>query len=204
MSGYACFPVGELQTNCWLLWDDGGHAALIDPGDEPFRLLRALEERGLTLDVILLTHAHFDHMLAVPALQEATGAPLFVHEDDAPALIDDEKSLTVWVGTSCRLMADRLLKDGDTVTVGDLTLTVIHTPGHTPGSCCYAVGDWLFSGDTLFVGSVGRTDFPGGSMPVLRQSLRRLATLSDDLLLLPGHEQSGTLGREKRTNPFMV
>lgn len=204
MSGYACFPVGQLQANCWLLWDDDGHALLIDPGDESERLLRALRDRELTLSAIVLTHAHFDHMMAVPALQEATGAPLFVHEADVPALSDDHKSLTSWVGVSCRLVADRVLHGGESVTVGDITLEVVHTPGHTPGSCCFRWGTLLFTGDTLFVGSVGRTDFPGGDPAVLCRSLQQLKALPDDWMILPGHEGVGTLGNEKKTNPFMV
>ncbi len=204
MSGYACFPVGQLQANCWLVWDNSGHAALIDPGDEASRLLRALDERGLTLSAILLTHVHFDHMMAVAALQQATGAPLLVHEADAPALTDAEKSLTSWVGVSCNLVADRLLKDGDTVAVGDLAFAVYHTPGHTPGSCCYQTENWLFTGDTLFAGSIGRTDFPGGDMTVMRQSLRRLAALPEEWLVLPGHEETSTIEVEKQTNYYMV
>lgn len=204
MSGYACFPVGQLQANCWLVWDEGGHAAVIDPGDEAPRLLQALNERGLSLSAILLTHAHFDHMMAVEALQQATGAPLLVHAADAPALTDNQKSLTAWVGATCHLSADRLLHDGDTVAVGDLTFTVHHTPGHTPGSCCYQTENWLFTGDTLFAGSIGRTDFPGGDMAVMRQSLRRLAALPAEWLVLPGHEEPSTIQYEKETNPFMV
>ncbi len=204
MSGYACFPVGQLQANCWLVWDDGGHAVLIDPGDEAARLLRALAQRDLTLSAILLTHAHFDHMMAAEALQQQTGAPLLVHEADAPALTDPTKSLTVWAGVDCVLTADRLLKDGDTVTAGDLTFTVYHTPGHTPGSCCYGMNTWLFTGDTLFAGSIGRTDFPGGDIAAMRRSLCRLAALPDEWLVLPGHEGESTIGYEKQTNPYMV
>lgn len=204
MSGYTCFPVGQLQANCWLVWDDSGHGALIDPGDEASRLLRAVEERGLTLSAILLTHVHFDHMMAAKALQQATGAPLLVHEADASALTDPQKSLTMWVGTTCNLTADRLLREGDTVAVGNLSLTVYHTPGHTPGSCCFQTEHWLFTGDTLFAGSIGRTDFPGGNVADMRDSLRRLATLPDEWIVLPGHEQTSTLKAEKETNPYMV
>ena len=204
MSGYACFPVGQLQANCWLVWDDEFHAVLIDPGDEASRLLRALNERGLVLSAILLTHVHFDHMMAVKALQQATAAPLLVHEADAPALTDSQKSLTAWLGVTCNLTADRLLKEGDTVTAGTLTFTVYHTPGHTPGSCCFQTENWLFTGDTLFAGSIGRTDFPGGNSAAMRQSLRRLAALPEEWLVLPGHEETSTIGIEKQTNGYMV
>lgn len=204
MSGYACFSVGQLQANCWLVWDDNGHAACIDPGDEAPRLLRALNERGLTLSAILLTHVHFDHMMAVEALQQATGAPLMVHAADVPALTDSQKSLTAWVGGVCTLAADRLLHEGDTVAVGELTLTVYHTPGHTPGSCCFQTENWLFTGDTLFAASIGRTDFPGGSVTDMRESLRRLATFPEEWRVLPGHEGESTIKWEKQTNPYMV
>lgn len=198
------FPVGSLQANCWLVWDEQGHGVLIDPGDEAPRLLQALKQRQLALDAILLTHAHFDHMMAVPALQAATGAPLLVHEGEREALTDGTKSLTVWAGRSCELTADRLLKEGDTVTVGDLRFAVWHTPGHTPGSCCFLAEGYLFSGDTLFAGTTGRTDFPGGSGTALRESLRRLSGLPEDVVLCPGHEGNSTIGRERKTNPFLV
>lgn len=201
---YCCFPVGALQANCWLLWDEQKNALLIDPGDEAPRLLHALRERDLTLKAILLTHVHFDHMMAVPALQETTGAPLMVHAGDAPALTDGELSLTIWQGIPCLLTADRLLQEGDTVTVGDMELAVLHTPGHTPGSCCYRCGDDLFAGDTLFAGSVGRTDFPGGDRMAQRESLRRLAALPDTVRVLSGHESATTIGYEKYHNPYMM
>ena len=201
---YCCFPVGELQANCWLLWDKTKKAVLIDPGDKALRLLNAIEERGLILTAILLTHVHFDHMLAVPAIQQATGVPLLVHEGDADALTDGHRSLTTWVGAECRLSADRLLREGDTVAVGESTLTVLHTPGHTPGSCCFLYDDLLFTGDTLFAGSVGRTDFPGGDFRVQQETLRRLATLPHDLRVLPGHDGETTIGREKATNLYMM
>ena len=199
-----CFPVGQLQANCYVVWDDTRHAAVIDPGDEAGRLWHFLQSEDLTLTAILLTHAHVDHMMGVRGLQARSGAPLLLHAADAPALTDSEKSLTSWFDPTYTLTADRLLADGDTVTVGEERLTVIHTPGHTPGSCCYRWDDLLFTGDTLFAGTVGRTDFPGGSFSVLKQSLARLATLPDTCRILAGHEGESTLGHEKKTNPFMV
>ena len=198
-----CLPVGQLQANCWLLWDDSRRAIVIDPGDEPLRILRALQEENLFLQQILLTHVHVDHMLAVPDLQRATGAPLAVHTDDAPALTDGTKSLTTHFGTSCLLTADRLLNEGDVVMVGDMRVTVWHTPGHTPGSCCYHVENCLFTGDTLFAGSVGRTDLPGGNYHTLRNSLRRLAAYPDNLQLFPGHEGVSNLAYEQQNNFFL-
>lgn len=203
MIGHDCLPVGSMQANCWLLWDENGTAVLIDPGDEPDRLLRVLKDRRLTLGAILLTHAHFDHLMAVPALREQTDAPLCIHEAEAITLGDARRNLTPYTGTPLELTADRLLTDGETVTVGSMTFTVLHTPGHTPGGCCYRIGDRLFTGDTLFAGSMGRTDFPGGSGVQLKDSLRRLAALEESLQVLPGHEGTSTIGREKKINPFM-
>ena len=199
-----CLPVGQLQANCYIVWDETRCAMVIDPGDESGRILRLLREESLELTAILLTHAHVDHMMGVRGLQAATNAPLWLHAADAPALNDSEKSLTNWFDPTYTLTADRLLADGDELMVGNEVLTVIHTPGHTPGSCCYRCGDLLFTGDTLFAGTVGRTDFPGGSFSVLKQSLQRLASLPDDCRILAGHEGESTLGCEKKTNPFMV
>ena len=204
MMQYACYPVGELQANCWMVWDDTRSAVLIDPGDEASWLLKVLNERGLTLKAIFLTHAHFDHMMAVPALQKATGAPLYVHAADCPALSDGSLSLTDWVGKPCILTANYRLQDGERVTVGDTTFTVVHTPGHTVGSCCYLAEGVLFSGDTLFSRSVGRTDFLGGDPFALQESLRRLAKLPAETMVLPGHGESTTIGKETMSNPYMT
>lgn len=204
MMPYACYPVGELQANCYMVWDDTDSAVLIDPGDMAPWLLRELARRELTLKAIFLTHAHFDHMMAVPALQAATHAPLYVHTADAPALSDGNLSLTNWVGKPCLLTANHRLQEGDTVTVGNTTFTVLHTPGHTVGSCCYLAENTLFSGDTLFAGSVGRTDFPGGDPAAQRESLRRLATLPAETVVLPGHNEPTTIGRERAVNPYMT
>ena len=147
---YRCFPVGAYQANCCLLCDDHQNAVLIDPGAEPERLLARVREAGVTVQAILLTHAHFDHIQAVRELQEATAAPLYVHEAEVPSLTDPSLSLVPY---PYELTADRVLHDGETVTVGALQFTVLHTPGHTPGSVCYVFGDNLITGDTLFLGS---------------------------------------------------
>lgn len=197
------YPVGALQANCVLLSDGNGHTAVIDPGDEAPRLLTHLRELGGRVDAILLTHAHFDHMLAVRELQTATAAPLFVHEADEPALFDEMLNLMPAYRLPYALKADRLLHDGDTVTVGELTFEVLHTPGHTPGSCCYRCDDLLISGDTLFAGSMGRTDFAGGSTAEMFRSLQRLSKLPEALRVIPGHGEETTIGYECRYNPFM-
>ncbi len=200
----AVYPVGDYQANCTVLSDGAGHVCVIDPGDEAPRLLARLEQLGGTVDAVLLTHAHFDHLLAVRAIQEATGALLYVHEADAPALADAGLSLIPSHRLPYTLTADRLLRDGDDITVGALTLRVLHTPGHTAGSCCYRVGDTLIAGDTLLAGSIGRTDFPGGDMRQMLASLRRLAELPETMQVIAGHGESTTIGYERRYNPYMA
>ncbi len=198
------YPLGAYQANCVVLSDENGSLVVIDPGDEAPRLLARLQESGETVVAILLTHAHFDHLLAVRELQEVTGAPLYVHAADAVALSNTALSLIPPSRLPYPLTADRLLNDGDTVTAGKLVLEVLHTPGHTPGSCCYRCGDLLVTGDTLFRGSVGRTDFPGGSTAALFNSLRRLAALPATLRVIPGHGEETTLDCERRCNPYLV
>ena len=198
------FPVGELRANCVILCDGNGHAAVVDPGGEASRILEKVCAMGATVDAILLTHAHFDHLLGVRDLQAATGAPLFVHEDDAAALSDASLNLMSMVCTPYALSADRLLKDGDAVSVGTDTWTVLHTPGHTRGSVCYYGDGVLVSGDTLFAGSMGRTDLPGGSTTQMVQSLRRLSALPEDVRVIAGHGEETTIGFERRHNPFLM
>ncbi len=200
---YLCLPVGQLQANCYLVWDEHRRAVIIDPGDESDHLLRILQQRDLSLCAILLTHTHFDHIMATNALKTETGAPIMVHKAEVPALTDERINLSSMIGFPYRTAADRLLQDGEEVTVGDLTFTVVHTPGHTVGSCCYAIGDLLFSGDTLFADSIGRTDFPGGSMTVMQESLSKLCTYPDHIVVLSGHGEATTIGREKTHNPFL-
>ena len=200
----AYYPVGALQANCVVLSDENGHLAVVDPGAEPSRLWAHITALGGTVEAILLTHVHFDHVLAVRELQEKCGAPLLVHEADAAALSDPARSLIPSYDLPYALKADRLLCDGDTVAVGDMELEVLHTPGHTPGSCCYRCGDVLVSGDTLFAGSIGRTDLPGGDTATMFRTLRRLAALPDSLRILPGHGEETSLARERLYNPFLA
>ncbi len=197
--------VGALSTNCYLLWDDAGHALAIDPGDEADRILEELAARALTLDAILLTHLHVDHVLAVPALTAATGARLILPKEEKPALTDDLRSLMVWLPPQERLTLcpDRFVTEGDTVQVGEISLSVWHTPGHTAGSSCYVTEDTVFAGDTLFAGSVGRTDFPSGDLAALQRSLSRLAADGGTRRVLSGHGAPTDIGTERRTNPYM-
>ena len=197
-----CLPVGMLQANAYLVWE-GHDAVLIDPGAEPERLLRAVRERALQLHALLLTHAHFDHILAASEIKEQTGAALIAPQGEAAALADPSYNLSDMVRSPCTLTADRLVSDGEELIFGALTFSVIHTPGHTAGGVCYRSGDLLFTGDTLFAGSVGRTDLPGGSAPALKESLRRLMAIEEDLTVLPGHGEESRLLVEKTGNPFM-
>lgn len=199
-----CLPLGAMQANCYLLSDDKGITAVIDPGDEAATILETVRGEGLAVEAILLTHAHFDHILAADEVRLETGAPVYVYEADAPALADPRRSLTMLAQSGAgTLQADRLLKDGEMLRVGELSVVVLHTPGHTPGSCCFWCGDALFSGDTLFAGSIGRTDFPGGDDQAMAASLRMLAALEGDIRVFPGHGESTTLSRERVENPYL-
>ncbi len=198
-------PVGQLDTNCYIVWEADGQAVVIDPGAQAGRILDEADAAGVRVRAVLLTHVHFDHILAAREIMNATGAELLVPAGDEPALTSPARSLLAMFLPGCRydLQADRLLADGDTVTAGGLTLTVMHTSGHTPGSSCYIGDGVIFSGDTLFAGGAGRTDFPGGDEAALRRSLKRLAALEGDYRVFPGHEESTTLQRERLENPYV-
>lgn len=203
--------VGPLDVNCWIVADEaGGPAVVIDPGDDADAVMHALHGNGVA--AIVLTHAHFDHIGAVADLIDLTGAPLAVHGADADRLGSAGPS-----GTGGALFgfdshtappADRTLVDGDVIEAGELTLTVLHTPGHTEGGICLLACDrtdcrHLFSGDTLFAGSVGRTDFPGGDARALAASIAaKLSGLPEATVVHPGHGPDSTIGREARINPF--
>ncbi len=195
-------PVGQLESNCYINADeDSGKAIVIDPGDEPDRILEALE--GLTVEAIVLTHAHFDHAGAVGEIKEATGAKVVIHEMEQGhyASIRDQGAL--WGFNIPDLPApDSFVSDGDEIVLANFAFTVIHTPGHTPGGICLYLPELVITGDTLFAGSVGRTDFPGGSITQLKDSFKRLMSLPDETQVLPGHGPASTIGREKSMNMF--
>ncbi len=202
------FPVGEMQANCYFLTCDSetsADCAIVDPGAQADRLLDKLSDKGLTLRWILLTHVHFDHIMALEEIREKTGAPVAVHELDAPALLDPKHSL-MWqyarISTPCR-PADRLLHDGEKIMLGGEEITVWHTPGHTMGSVCYETDGKLLTGDTLFRDSIGRHDFYGGDYGQLMQSLHRLRDMEGDRRIYPGHGPSSSLSREREYNPYL-
>jgi len=194
---------GPLETNCWLVGDDeGGPLVVIDPAGDAEKVAARIAERDV--GCVVLTHGHFDHLGAADEIRDLTGAPLLVHEADAAAIVSPEGSGGTLFGFDHRTAApDRTLADGDRIDSGELTLEVVHTPGHTPGSICLLGEGHLFSGDTLFSGSVGRTDFPGGDARALRRSIgERLTPLPDETVVHPGHGPDTTIARERRVNPF--
>ncbi len=197
--------VGMLSTNCYLVWDDDKQAVVIDPGGHAERILEAIQQRGLRLRMVINTHGHVDHIAANADLIAATGAQLAIHHLDAAYLCDDRLSLAGHFHTKLEpLQADYPLQDGQELTVGSLRFQVLHTPGHTPGGICLWIADALFSGDTLFAGSIGRTDLPGGDQDQLLQSLReKIAPLPDHLTVYPGHDRTTTLIHEKQRNPWL-
>lgn len=198
--------VGPLGTNCYILGCEKTlKGAVIDPGGDVGLIKKEIEALKLEIEYIINTHGHGDHIFGNEELKEITGASLLIHEEDAGYLLDPHKNLTALLGKTVKgLQADRLLKEGDRINIGqEITLTVIHTPGHTPGGICLDTGEDLFTGDTLFAGSIGRTDFPGGSYQTLINSVRaKLFTLPGDRRVWPGHGPSSTLSHEKQTNPF--
>ena len=193
-----CLPVGHLMTNCYIVTDETTlECAVIDPGDESNTILYYLEDNHLTCRAILLTHGHYDHTGAVYAVHEETGAPVYMNALDAgTAVAFDSYSFVPPEGTI-------FYKEGDEVKVGNLTFRVMETPGHTPGGVTLECGQLLFCGDTLFAGSCGRTDLPGGDPRAMRDSLRRLAKLEGNFFVHPGHGPGSTLDREKQTNPYL-
>ena len=205
-----CYIVGMIQTNVYYLHREGNNETIVfDPADYGRELNDELQKQGLTVKGIFLTHGHCDHILGVPALREASGAPVYASELERDVLLDPELNTSVTWGKRVTLEADHYLKDGEEVTVADITMRVLSTPGHTEGSCCYYIDDgeqghYLISGDTLFEQSVGRTDLPTGSMGELVRSIRsKLFVLPDDTKVFTGHGGFTTIGFEKENNYFV-
>ncbi|HBQ64760.1 MAG TPA: MBL fold metallo-hydrolase [Clostridiales bacterium] len=182
-----------------------GHCFVIDPGAGLEQILAAVRQSGMKLSGIILTHMHYDHVCTLDLLKTATGAPVMIHRLDATGLGDPAMNCSLLFGQNTKYSPpDILLSDGDWIKAGDMELKVIHTPGHTPGGICLMHDDRLFTGDTLFNMSIGRTDLGGGEETLLLRSIRdRLMIMADHTVLYPGHGKSSTIGEEKKKNPFL-
>ncbi|MBE6883456.1 MAG: MBL fold metallo-hydrolase [Ruminococcaceae bacterium] len=198
--------VGMLGTNCYLLVS-GNEAAIVDPGASGDRVITFADKicgEQVKVKYVLLTHGHFDHIGAVAEVKAYYGAALCIHEEDADRLVDPDKYDRYFARVKpIEGGADRLLKDGDTISLGDENIDVIHLPGHTPGGVAYRCGDILITGDTLFHGDIGRTDLAGGDQKLLMKSLAKLARLEGDYVIYPGHEEGSTLNEERAYNLYM-
>ena len=187
--------LGSYQTNCYLVWgDDSKTCVVIDPGYSPKQILDTAATLGKTVEAILLTHGHFDHVGGVKTIAAETACRVF--------LCSQELSLPPML-TAGKLFYTDTYDEGDTLSLAGLTISVLRTPGHTPGSVCLLVNDVMFSGDTLFAGSIGRTDFPGSSPEAMEESLALLKAIPENLSVFPGHGESTTLSQEKKYNPYL-
>lgn len=204
MQIYTLRPLSVCATNSYIVAGEQGNAVLIDAPDNAGYILSEIEGRGLKLKKILLTHGHFDHVGAVAELAEKTGCEVYIHEADLEKLTDDRKNLVGDFGGSMKHYSRAIaFKDGDVITMDELEFKVIHTPGHTSGSVCFVCGDSMFTGDTLFAGSMGRTDMPDGDITAMIASLRKLANIKEDYNVYPGHMGTTTLEDEKYFNPYL-
>lgn len=200
------FVVRYTATNCYLIYSkQDGEGLIVDPGDVSKELWYMVEKLKLKIKYIVNTHGHIDHTGGNDWYREKTGAPLLVHELDRDFYANPDLNLSTYSKPCVLKQADRMLQDGDMIRVGKEELKVLHTPGHTPGSICLLSKTILFSGDTLFAGSIGRTDFPLGSYEELMNSLKtKIMTLQGNLAVYPGHGPSSHLDLERRTNPFLI
>jgi hydroxyacylglutathione hydrolase len=193
--------VGSLSANCYVV-GISGEGMVIDPGGNAGEIKRAIEESRLDIGIIVLTHGHSDHIAALRDIQEKTGAEVAIHREDADFL---ETSSQFGISYRTPHPPDRLLLEGDTINIGDMSFRVIHTPGHTPGSICLLSGNRVFTGDTLFHKGIGTTLMPGSSRQQLLESIKtRLMVLPDDTIVYPGHGRETTIGAERRGNPYVT
>lgn len=198
--------VGPLQVNCYILADEKTkEAVVIDPGEDAGDLLKTIKDKGFTIRYIINTHGHFDHIGANKAIKDATGAELLIHEGDAPLMASaavQSRAFGIQVVSSPK--ADRYVKHGDVIRAGEVALTVLYTPGHSSGGISLLEQGMVFTGDSLFAGSIGRTDLPGGDLKTLLSSIKtNLMTLPDDTKVFCGHGPASTIGDERRENPFL-
>ncbi|NLW22740.1 MAG: MBL fold metallo-hydrolase [Tissierellia bacterium] len=199
-------PAGIYAANCYLIYsEESKEGIVIDPGGDVDDIVAQIEKLGLDIKYIILTHGHADHIAGVEELRDYTKAPVAVHKDDEYLLKDGDSNFSnhMAMGT-VEFEADILLNDGDIIDFGGLTAEIIHTPGHTPGGISIKIGNNIFTGDTLFAGSIGRTDFPRSSYKdIIRSIKERIIIYPDDTIVYPGHGPSSTIGTEKESNPFI-
>jgi glyoxylase-like metal-dependent hydrolase (beta-lactamase superfamily II) len=199
-------PVGPIMANCFIVGcQETLEAAVIDPGDEADKILQLVADLDLNVKTIINTHGHFDHVSANKGVHTATNAPILIHALDAPMLAQISASAANWgLSAEDSPPPERTINDGDTITFGQITLKVLHTPGHTPGGVSLFTDGHVFVGDTLFAGSIGRTDFPGGDFAILKSSIQdKLFELGDDVRVYTGHGAETTIGHERQHNPFV-
>lgn len=199
-------PVGPIMANCFIVGcRETLEAAVIDPGDEALKIVSTLSDLNLRVSFIINTHGHFDHVSANKGVHSATKAPILIHPLDAPMLQQISASAENWgLSAENSPSPDRTIDEGDTITFGSVTFQVLHTPGHTPGGISLFADGRVFVGDTLFAGSIGRTDFPGGDFGTLKSSIQdKLFTLGDDVRVYTGHGPETTIGQERKHNPFV-
>jgi len=200
------FTVGPMEANCYILYNpDKKEGLIIDPGAEGSRLIKFIKQEKICIKYIINTHGHPDHIGANRKVKEYTNAPILIHQYDAPMLTRSGSVLSlIFPLESSSPAADTFVKDGDLIECAGMKLKVLHTPGHTPGGISLLLDDSIFTGDTLFSGSVGRFDLPGGSEEVLLNSIKKILSLDENLIIYPGHGPSSTVGEELRSNPFIT
>lgn len=197
-------PLGSYQTNCYIVFDEEKRGFIIDPGSEAYRIFDALDQYKIVPEMVILTHSHGDHTGALGEVLEKYDIPVYLHEEEESFLKNSRLNLSDMMGTKLDVPPKLILvKDGDVIDFHGKEIRVIHTPGHTPGGMSLYVDDLLFSGDTLFFGSIGRTDFPGGSYDDIIDSVKKLVSLPDDTVVLTGHGPRTTVKFERENNPFL-
>lgn len=200
-----CLSVGAFESNCYIVYDKPGAACLvIDPGAEDQVILKRIERLNLTVESIVLTHAHPDHIMAAPAIKAATGAELLMHHGDRGLLNNKMLDMLLGMTGKADVVPDRFLADGQEFKAAGTVFKVMHTPGHSEGSICLVSGDVLFSGDLLFAGGIGRYDLPGGDGKKIYQSLARLIRLEEHIKVYPGHGPQTSIGAERRGNCYLA
>ena len=199
------FAVMPFDENCYVVSDDTGEGVVIDPGGMAKEILAYIREKKLSIQAVLDTHGHCDHIGANDAIRDETGAPLYIHKADAPMLSDIRLNLSAFMGfKALSRPAEHLLSEGDKISFGQSELEVIHTPGHTVGGVCFVGDGVVFTGDTLFAGSIGRSDFPGGSeVELIGNIKKKLLALPDEMKVYSGHGPSSEIGWERQCNPYL-